>query len=52
MGTIALAKSYRAHQIGAREGAYLAIVSGVLILGLQLLLWWILYRVPEWARGL
>jgi hypothetical protein len=52
MGTIAVAKSHRAHQAGAREGGYIWIVSGLLILGIQLLLWWILYRIPEWAKGL
>ena len=52
MGTIGLAQSYRAPQVGGRGGSYVCIVAGLLLLGVQLLLWWILYKVPEWARGL
>lgn len=51
MGTIGLAKSYRVAQEGDRVGSYIGIVAGLLILGVQLLLWWVLYKVPEWARG-
>jgi hypothetical protein len=51
MGTIGVAQSYRIHQQGAREASYLGIVAGLFILGIQLLLWWVLYKVPEWARG-
>lgn len=51
MGTIGLARSYRAPQFGGRGGSYLSIIAGLLVLGIQLLLWWILYKVPEWGRG-
>jgi len=34
---------------GRRASSY-SIVMGVFILGAQLLLWWILYKVPEWAQ--
>jgi hypothetical protein len=52
MGTIGLARSYRAPQLGGRSGSYLSIIAGFLVLGVQLLLWWMLYKVPDWARGL
>ena len=51
MGTIGLARSYREPQFGGRAGSYLSILAGFLVLGIQLLLWWILYKVPEWARA-
>jgi hypothetical protein len=51
MGGVGLMRYYREPQIGGRAGSYLSIIAGSLVLGLQLFLWWILYKVPEWARG-
>lgn len=34
----------------ARRDSALALALGLLILCVQLLLWWILYKVPEWSR--
>lgn len=36
---------------GSRVVCYLSVLAGVVILGIQILLWWILYQVPKWARG-
>jgi len=35
---------------GARRDAALVLALGLLILCAQLVLWWILYKVPEWSR--
>ena len=35
---------------GARRSSALIFALGLLILCVQLLLWWILYKVPEWSR--
>jgi hypothetical protein len=44
-----LLKSYRDQQRVARTAACVTLILGTLILIGQLLLWWILYKVPEWA---
>ena len=33
----------------ARGICYTSLIVGVVVLAVQLLLWWILYRVPHWA---
>ncbi|MCA1593008.1 MAG: hypothetical protein LC754_10240 [Acidobacteria bacterium] len=50
-GSVGLVRSVRAPHIGGRRASATSIVLGVLILGAQLVLWWILYKVPEWSRG-
>ena len=50
MGCCGLLNSYRAPQRGGRRASYASILLGLLILCVQLLLWWILYRAPEWAK--
>lgn len=52
MGSVGLARSYRTPHLGGRTGSYASIVVGVVVFGLQILLWWVLYKVPEWAKGL
>lgn len=52
VGTVGIVKSYGSEQ--AREGrfvCYASTIVGIVVLILQLLLWWILYRVPAWATG-
>ena len=52
VGTIGIVRSYGSAQ--AREGrfvCYASTIVGVVVLVIQLLLWWILYRVPAWASG-
>lgn len=50
VGSFALFNSYRAPQLGGRRASYTSILLGLLILCAQLLLWWILYKVPQWTR--
>ena len=50
MGGFGVFRSYRRLEADGRGAAYASIVVGVLVLGAQLLLWWILYKVPEWSR--
>jgi hypothetical protein len=51
MGSVGLLRSYRTPDNRARTAASFCIVVGLIVLVLQLLLWWLLYKVPEWARG-
>jgi hypothetical protein len=51
MGGVGLYNSYRAPERGGRRASYLSLAFGLLILCAQLFLWWILYKVPEWANG-
>jgi hypothetical protein len=36
----------------SRNVCYLSVLVGIIVLVIQLLLWWILYKVPIWAKGL
>jgi hypothetical protein len=49
MGVLGLYNSYRAPERGGRRASYLGLSLGLLILCAQLFLWWILYKIPEWA---
>lgn len=33
----------------ARDSCYASLITGVVVLAVQLLLWWILYQAPRWA---
>ena len=47
VGTVGV---FRSPQMSAaRKVCYVSIVAGVVVLLVQLLLWWILYQVPAWA---
>lgn len=50
MGGIGLLRSVRAQQRGGRRASYASIILGLVILCVQILLWWILYKVPQWAQ--
>ncbi|HEX7997345.1 MAG TPA: hypothetical protein VF528_02920 [Pyrinomonadaceae bacterium] len=50
MGGIGLLNWHRAPYRGGRRAAYAGIVFGLIILCAQIFLWWILYKVPQWAR--
>ena len=53
VGTVGVVRSYRPGQTSdGRKVCYISTIAGVVVLALQLLLWWILYRVPTWAAGL
>jgi hypothetical protein len=51
LGGIGLFYSVRAPQKGGRRAAYMSIALGLLILCAQVLLWWVIVKVPEWTRG-
>ena len=53
VGSFGIVQSFRSHSEtdGSRTVCYLSVLVGIVILVIQLLLWWILYKVPIWARG-
>ena len=51
MGSLAVVRSYYSPEVGGRNSSYLIIAIAALVLGVQLLLWWLLYKIPKWARG-
>jgi hypothetical protein len=52
IGTVGVVRSYRRGRTNeGRVVCYVSTIVGIVVLGLQLLLWWILYRVPLWAAG-
>jgi len=48
LGSIGLLRSRHAR---TRRDSALSVALGLAILCAQLLLWWILYKVPEWSRN-
>jgi hypothetical protein len=53
-GSLGVIQSYRFptdSNASARGACYISAIVGALVLIIQLLLWWILYKVPEWAKG-
>jgi len=54
IGSFGIVKYFRSKAavgVETRNVCYLSVLVGVIILAVQLLLWWILYKVPIWARG-
>jgi hypothetical protein len=51
LGGFGLMRSYRFPGRDGRRASYASIVLGFLILFAQLILWWLLYKIPEWGRG-
>ncbi|HEY0323050.1 MAG TPA: hypothetical protein VGC66_18990 [Pyrinomonadaceae bacterium] len=50
IGAAGLVYSYRAPHRGGRRASFASIFFGLVILGVQLLLWWIIIKVPEWSN--
>lgn len=48
-GCIGLIKSIYVPQIGGRRASVVSIVLGFIIFGFQVVLWWIIVKVPEWV---
>ena len=51
VGGLGILESYRARESDYRVACCLSLIVGLIVLGVQTLLWWILYKVPVWARG-
>src|SRR3712207_3344420 len=49
-GGVGLVRSWRSPHAGGRRESALGLLLGLLLLCAQLVLWWILYKVPEWSR--
>lgn len=49
MGGVGLWRARRAPQVGGGRASALSILLGLAVLCAQLLLWWVLYKVPEWT---
>jgi hypothetical protein len=53
LGTVGVVRSYRSQQMSgdaARNHCYASTIIGILVLAVQLVLWWILYQAPRWAN--
>jgi hypothetical protein len=51
MGGVGIYNSYREPERGGRRASYYGVGFGVLIFCAQLFLWWILYKIPQWAAA-
>lgn len=51
MGGIGLVRQWRVPNLGGRNAACAGVVFGIVIFSAQVFLWWILYKVPQWATG-
>ncbi len=49
-GGLGLLRAWRTPRPGHARASALGLLLGLLVLCVQLFLWWILYKVPEWAR--
>jgi len=50
LGAVGLLYSIRAPHRSGRRAAYFSIAFGLVVLCVQILLWWIITKVPEWTR--
>lgn len=50
MGGIGLVRARRTPHDGGQRTSIMSIALGLLLFCAQLLLWWILYKVPEWSQ--
>lgn len=52
LGTVGIVRSYRSQVDGdsARGVCYASMIVGLVVLAVQLLLWWVLYQIPTWAN--
>jgi hypothetical protein len=49
MGGIGVYNSFRTPERGGRRASYIGVTFGLLIFCAQIFLWWLLYKIPEWA---
>lgn len=51
-GSLGVIHSYRtATDQTGRTACLISLIVGIIVLVIQILLWWILYKAPEWAQG-
>jgi hypothetical protein len=50
IGIAGFAYSFYAPAKGGRRTAFASILFGLVILGVQVLLWWVIIKVPEWTN--
>ena len=50
MGGVGLWRAQRAPHRTGRRGALTALALGLVLLATQVLLWWLLYKIPGWSR--
>jgi hypothetical protein len=50
LGAIGIIYSFRAPRAGGRRAALFSVAFGLVVLGVQILLWWIIIKVPGWTR--
>ncbi len=50
MGGVGLLRARRDPGLGGARASVTGIALGVVIFCAQLVLWWILYKVPEWSQ--
>lgn len=54
LGTVGVFRSYRSQRLSgdasARGVCYASTLVGLVVLAVQLLLWWVLYQAPAWAN--
>ena len=51
MGGVGLLRARRNPRLGGARASLTGVLLGLLLLCAQLVLWWILYKVPEWSQG-
>ena len=52
VGAFGVVRSYRSVDTETKRSVYyLSAIIGFVLFVIQVLLWWILYKVPIWARG-
>lgn len=49
MGIVGWLASHRFPENGTRRASSACTLAGLFMLGVQVLLWWLLYKVPAWA---
>jgi len=55
LGTVGVVRSYRSQMTPAESSrgvCYASTIVGLVVLAVQLLLWWMLYQAPRWANQL
>ena len=50
IGALGIAYSYYAPHKGGRRASFASIFFGIVILGAQVFLWWIIIEAPQWSN--